>query len=261
MTGTFAIDCFPESAERYRDRYAIVAIDVIRATTTAATALSMGRRVFPARTSDEAEVIASRLTNALLVGELGGNMVYGFHETNSPVAIARRTDIERPMVLVSSSGTQLILNATAGGVVYAACLRNYTAVARLVAGRHSRVAIIGAGTRGVFRREDQMGCARVAERLIEAGYLPENRETEECIARWRGVGTEEIRGGRSADYLRRSGQEHDLEFVLSHIDDLDTVPCMAEWEMIAAPQSYRAPAALEAAAYGQPVARSEAMAR
>ena len=232
MSRTFVIDCFPESAERYCDDCAIVAIDVIRATTTATTALSLGRRVFPARTSDEAEAIAARLTNPLLVGELGGNMVYGFHETNSPVAIAQRSDTERPMVLVSSSGTQLILNSLQSEAVYLACLRNYSAVARVIADRHDRVAIIGAGTRGVFRREDQMGCARVAEGLLAAGYTPENQETEDCIARWRDVSPEEIRGGRSADYLRRSGQEHDLEFVLRYIDDLETVPILLDGELV-----------------------------
>ena len=39
-----------------------IAIDVIRATTTATTAIHTGRRVFPARTSDEAGTIAARLT-------------------------------------------------------------------------------------------------------------------------------------------------------------------------------------------------------
>ena len=242
MARTFVIDCLPESAERYREQYAIVAIDVIRATTTATTAIHTGRRVFPARTSDEAGTIAARLTNPLLVGELGGNMVYGFDETNSPATIAVRTDTERPMVLVSSSGTQLILSAAEGGEdVYIACLRNFTALSRFLTRHHERVAIIGAGTRGVFRREDQIGCARVAEGLLEAGYTPETPETEECIQRWRDVSYEEIRGGRSADYLRRSGQESDLEFVLSHIDDLETVPVMAQGELIDAMAPARVP--------------------
>jgi 2-phosphosulfolactate phosphatase len=235
MTGSVVIDCFPESAERYRGDHAIVAIDVIRATTTATTALECGRRLFLARTTDEVSEIAARLTNPLLVGELGGNKPYGFDETNSPVAIAARNDVHRPMILISSSGTELILNAVGSEAVYLACFRNYSAVARYVAGRHRRVAVLGAGTRGRFRREDQMGCARVAERLIEAGYQAESQETLDCIARWRGVGPEEVRGGQSADYLRRTGQEPDLEFVLRHIDDLETVPCLVDGELIAAP--------------------------
>ncbi len=232
MNNSVIIDCFPESAERYKKGYAIVVIDVIRATTTVTTAVSLGRRVFPARTTDEAFVVASSLDNPLMVGELGGNMPYGFDLTNSPSQIAVRNDIHRPMVLVSSSGTQLLMNAQGSDAVYIACFRNISAVANHLAGRHERVAILGAGTRGQFRREDQMGCAWVAEKLLQAGYEPETPETMGCIQRWKGVNHEEVRGGRSAAYLRNSGQEQDLEFTLCHIDDLNVVPALVNNELI-----------------------------
>ena len=233
MSRTFVIDCFPESAERYPDPYAVVAIDVIRATTTATTAVHSGRRVFPARATDDALVTAASLDRPLLVGELGGNMCYGFDLTNSPVQINQRTDTERPMVLVSSSGTQLILNAAdTAAAVYLACLRNYSAVARFLSGRHAQVAILGAGTRGQFRREDQIGCARVGEQLLALGYRAEDQATLEYIERWRGASLEAIRDGKSADYLRRSQQEHDLEFVLTHVDDIQTVPWLVTCELV-----------------------------
>jgi 2-phosphosulfolactate phosphatase len=237
MTSSVVVDCFPESAERYRSSHAIVAIDVIRATTTATTALSFGRRVFPARTSDEAAVMASALQDPLLVGELGGNTPFGFDLTNSPAQIATRTDVHRPMVLVSSSGTQLIMNAIGSEAVYLACLRNYAAVARHVAGRHRRVAVLGAGTRGQFRREDQIGCALVASHLIDAGYFPEDELTIDCVMRWRTPQLDTIREGRSADYLRKSGQEHDLDFILSHVGDVDTVPMLIGGELVDATHS------------------------
>jgi 2-phosphosulfolactate phosphatase len=232
MKSSVVIDCFPESARRYKDHYAIVVIDVIRATTTATTGISRGWRIFPSRTTDEAAEISSGLKDPLLVGELGGNMPYGFDMTNSPAQVDLRTDTHRPMVLVSSSGTQLLMNAAGGVAVYIACFRNLSAVANFIAGRHDRVAIIGAGTRGQFRREDQMGCAWIAERLVTLGYQAETPETEQYIARWHGVSPEEVRGGRSAAYLRNSGQEQDLEFTLSHIDDLDVVPALFKGELI-----------------------------
>lgn len=234
MKGVVAIDCFPESAERYRERYAIVVVDVIRATTVAATAVSMGRRVFPARTADDASIVAASLKEPLLVGELGGNMPYGFDLTNSPAQIAVRTDVQRPMVLVSSSGTQLLMNAAGGAAVYVGCLRNVSALARHLAASHERVAVLGAGTRGQFRREDQIGCAWVAEKLVAAGYFAETPRTSELIARWRGADLQVIRGGRSAAYLCRSGQQEDLEFVLSHVDDLDVVPRLVGGELVPA---------------------------
>jgi 2-phosphosulfolactate phosphatase len=239
MSGSFVIDCFPESADRYPAPYAVVAIDVIRATTTATTAVQTGRRVFPARTTDEAVAVASSLHHALLVGELGGNMCFGFDLTNSPAQIERRTDTDRPMVLVSSSGTQLIVNAAErSAAVYLACLRNYSAVAHSLAGRHSHIAVLGAGTRGQFRREDQIGCARVGEALLALGYRAADESTMEYIERWHGVSLDVIREGRSADYLVRSGQQEDLEFVLGHVDDVDTVPWLVTGEFVDATRQY-----------------------
>jgi 2-phosphosulfolactate phosphatase len=168
----------------------------------------------------------------LLVGELGGNMPYGFDITNSPVLVAARNDVHRPMVLVSSSGTHLLLNAVGSEAIYLACFRNVSAVARHIDGRHERIAVLGAGSRAQFRREDQMACAWVAEKLIEAGYGAETQKTSDLVSRWHSANPDEIRGGKSAEYLKQSGQQQDLEFILDHIDDLDTVPSLVNGELI-----------------------------
>ena len=231
MEKKVVIDCFQEGTFRYRTEYAIVVVDVMRATTTATTAVGMGRRVLPARTSDEAFVIASTLEDPLLVGELGGNMPYGFHLTNSPVQIAARDDVHRPMVLVSSSGTSLIMSSAGSRGVSIACFRNFSAVAQYLRDRFERIAIVGAGTRGQFRKEDQMCCAWVAELLTRDGYRPETPQTREYIYRWSGVSVEEARVGESADYLRNSGQADDLEFILAHVDDLKVVPGLVNYEL------------------------------
>lgn len=231
MSKKVIIDCLQESSFRYRNEYVIVVVDVIRATTTAVTALSTGRRVFPVRTSDEAFVVASTLDNPLLVGELGGNMPYGFDMTNSPAQIATRDDIDRPIVLVSSSGTSLLMNSAGSEAVYVACFRNYRAIAEYLIGKYERIAVLGAGTRGQFREEDQMCCAWVAEILVKAGYKAETSNTREFIYRWSGVEAKIISDGESAEYLRKSGQTDDLDFILKHVDDLDIVPRLIKYEL------------------------------
>lgn len=232
MEKSVVIDYLPASAEHYREDYAIVVIDVIRATTTATTAISLGRTVYPAQTSDDAFILAKNIRDPLLVGELGGHVPYGFDLTNSPVQVAALalipagdfTKSHRPIILVSSSGTRLLLNSAGAQAVYISCFRNFSAVADYVAGKHERVAILGAGTRGEFRREDQIGCAWLAKKLVDAGYKMESPRTRDLIRRWENADLNTIRDGRSADYLIRSGQVHDLEFVLHHIDDLGVVP-------------------------------------
>ena len=205
MVRSVVIDCFPSSVQRYTRGHAIVAIDVIRATTTAITTVSLGRQCFPVDSLTAAFKTAARLTNPLLVGELGGKMPQGFDVTNSPAQLALRSDISRPAILLSSSGTQLICAAAVVcPAVYLACFRNWASLSRYLLGRYSRIAVIGAGSRNEFREEDQMCCALIAGELIEEGYEPENQQTLDIVERWRGVALTACTNGKSAGYLRSS---------------------------------------------------------
>lgn len=218
-----AIDVFYNKRLDYDNTYAILAVDVIRATTTAITGVAMGRKCYPASSIEDATTLAKKLVNPLLVGELGGNMPYGFDLQNSPFLVASRTDIIRPMILLSTSGTRLITKYKGHDAVYPACLRNYKALIPHLAAHHDKVALIGAGTRGEFREEDQLCCAWIAEGLIQNGFKPENEMTAEMIERWRHASVDIIRDGESAAYLNRSGQTQDLDFILAHVDDLPFV--------------------------------------
>jgi len=221
MTRKVVIDFFPESVLRYRQEYAVVAVDVIRATTTIATAVSMGRRCFPVPSPEAAWRVAARLSNPLLAGELGGVIPHGFEINNSPTELASRTDIFRPLVLLSSSGTKLIHLARSCEAAYIACFRNFEFLSKYLCSRQSRIALIGAGSRGQRREEDQICCAWMARQLMESGYVADNRETDEMVERWSGVNADIILSGPSADYLTQSGQGCDLAFILTHIADLE----------------------------------------
>jgi 2-phosphosulfolactate phosphatase len=232
MTRSFYIDCFALNRQPSAAPYAVVAIDVLRATTTATTALHLGHAVYPALNSEQALAFAPSLNNALLVGEVEGVMPPGFDLTNSPVKLAALsalhtgeiTDVHRPIVLVSSSGMPLLMNSIQNCVTYIACLRNVSAVSEYIANNHNRIALIGAGTGGEFRREDQVGCAWIGRRLMELGYRPENDDTKRVVEKWFDCDADVIREGNSAQYLQRTGQADDLEFTLKHIDDLRLVP-------------------------------------
>ncbi len=221
--GTVVIDCFPEAAARYREGWATVAIDVIRATTTVVTAVAEGRRVVPVPSLDEALDAARRLPNAILMGELDGDMPPGFELNNSPCDIEGRTDVERPVILLSSSGTRLICATAGSPASYVGSLRNLSALAGHLAQHHDRVALIGAGSRGSFREEDQLCCAWMAGRLLGHGFEPDTAKTASLVRQWHRRPLESIVDGDSARYLERSGQLRDLAYVLAHVDDLDLV--------------------------------------
>lgn len=225
------IDCFPEAAAFHREG-AIVAVDVFRATTTAVTAAAAGYRVFVVPSLELAVPLAARLDRPLLVGELGGSMPYGFDLNNSPAEIAARTDAGRSIILLSTSGTRLIAEGMGAEAVYPGCLRNVHALAEHLATAHERVAVIGAGARSEFREEDQLCAAWIADGLVARGFEIADARTAELVERWRGAAVEEMLISNSVRYLQETGQVHDLEFVLAHIDDVDAVWEVREGELV-----------------------------
>lgn len=219
---TVSIRCFADGSYEYAAGRALVAVDVIRATTTAVTAICMGWECHVVPTLQAAFDTASRLPNALLTGEVGGAMPAGFELTNSPAQLAARSDVSRPLVLLSSTGTRLMCGISRSEAAYLACFRNYSATIDHLANNHEAATLIGAGSRGNFREEDQMCCAWIADGMMQSGFVPEDDATLRLVQRWRGVPRDAFRISESVAYLQRSGQLHDLDFILGHFDDVDT---------------------------------------
>jgi 2-phosphosulfolactate phosphatase len=223
-----AIACFHEHLPELEADTAIVAVDVIRATTTAVTAAALGQRVYPAGSIEAAVRLAADLERPLLAGELGGVQPYGFDMQNSPTAMEALAQGSRPIILLSTSGTRLVAEAALHGSTYLACLRNVSAQAAHLAAQERDVVVLGADSRGEFREEDQLCAARIAAALARAGFELGDRYTEEVHARWAEASDDAFVSGRSARYLTDTDQEHDLRFVLDHIDDLSAVYVMTD---------------------------------
>jgi 2-phosphosulfolactate phosphatase len=223
LSPAVTIDCFRDDLGPVASDKAIVAIDVIRATTTAITAATLGLRVYPAGSIEHAVRLAADLERPLLAGELGGLQPYGFDMQNSPTQMQALQDRSRPIILLSTSGTRLVADAASHGSNYLACLRNAGAQASHLAAKQCDVLILGADSRGEFRAEDQLCAARIARVLLEHGYRVEGNASAEVLERFADARDDAFVDGRSARYLRDTGQEADLRFVLEHVDDLDDV--------------------------------------
>ncbi len=202
---------------------AVVVIDVIRATTTAVTAAAAGHRVFPVCSPGAALRTAAGLAAPILAGEIDGIQPLGFDLHNSPSQMLMLASSSRQIVLLSSSGTRLMREAAHRSPTYVCCLRNVTAQADDLAALYCNVLIVGVDRHGEFRDEDRLCAARIATRLLEHGYRVLDSPTRDTIARFGTASDHLIARGRSACYLRETGQDEDLDFVLDHIDDLDVV--------------------------------------
>jgi 2-phosphosulfolactate phosphatase len=222
----------PESATAFRGGWAVVCVDVFRASTTAVTAVATGRRCFPVSSLEEAARVAATLPDPLVAGEQAGDVPASFHANNSPAEFARRGDVRRPLVLLTSAGTPLMRAASGADEVYVASLRNVSAQVRHLAERDGGVAVVGAGTRGAARREDRIACARLATGLVAVGFQPD-RTAESEIAEWGDAPIADCASGSSGEFLRRTGQKGDIDFVVSHDDDLDAVFTLVHGEILA----------------------------
>src|SRR5256885_1321956 len=208
----------------------------------AVAAVARGRRSFSAPTLGAARRRAARLERPLLAGELAGVKPDGFELHTSPAAIDARSDVERPLVLVSSSGTPLIHAAGLSATVYLGSLRNARYLGLWLAGRQTRVAILAAAHGGEFREEDRVCCALVAGELLNAGYTPEDEATADLVRRWNDASPDAWLVSNSVHDLRASGRLDDLNFILAHQEDLAEVFRVHHGEVVAVPASVALPA-------------------
>src|SRR5438128_12016359 len=157
---TVTIACFHEHLPPVARGAAVGATDVIRATTTPITAVAAGHRVYPAGSMEAAVRLAADLDRPILAGELGGVRPYGFDMQNSPCEMQHMKDCSRPIVLLSTSGTRLMIEGADRGVCHPVCLRNASAQARHLVRAGADVVLLAADSRGELREEDRLCAAR-----------------------------------------------------------------------------------------------------
>src|SRR5690349_8055889 len=109
----------------------VVIVDVLRATTTIAFAVSPGARVLAL--ADDAEAIERARAfgvAAILAGENMGTQLAGFHCNNSPTELARFDLANKTVVMVTTNGTKAIAACGSAQRVFAGSLANAPALGR-----------------------------------------------------------------------------------------------------------------------------------
>lgn len=101
----------------------VVAVDVIRAFTTAAYALAAGaRHIWLVGTVEEALALKDDIPGALAMGEMRGRRPDGFDLSNSPVAAAQADLAGRVLIQRTSAGVQGVIAARSAQRLFAASL-------------------------------------------------------------------------------------------------------------------------------------------
>lgn len=216
-----------------------IAVDVLRATSTIVTALSVGA---------EAVQVFSDLDKLLKVsegwspekrlraGERGGAKVEGFDFGNSPLDCTPEVVGGRRLFISTTNGTRALQCVETAPIVLAAALINRRAVVRYVLEKKPEtVWIVASGWEGSFSLEDTVCAGAIAHQLqLELGCtvqdLAGNDETIGAIAlyeQWQHRLHELLCAATHGQRLLRLGCDEDLKYC-SQTDVLDILPIQRE---------------------------------
>jgi 2-phosphosulfolactate phosphatase len=158
----------PWAADTVRGAHVAV-VDVLRATTTIATALANGAAgVIPVAEPEDAIALGNRLgrDRVLFGGERHSLRIAGFDLDNSPASFTEDAIAGKTIVLTTTNGTRALRAVSNAASVRTAALVNRTAVADALAHEDGDVVIVCAGEANGFALEDALGAGALVDTLL-----------------------------------------------------------------------------------------------
>lgn len=221
----------PWQPERIRGTHAVV-VDVLRATSTIATALANGSEgVIPVESPDEALLVRDRLgrERVILCGERASVKIPGFDLDNSPASFTPAAVAGKTLVMTTTNGTRALRAVGGAASVRTAAPLNRAAVARALAAQSGDVTIVCAGDEGRFALDDALGAGALVDtlrRLIEDLELHDGARAAAMLY----AGSHEtlrdaIASADHAATLARAGFGSDV-VRCAQLDQLDVVPTL-----------------------------------
>ncbi len=231
----------------------VVVIDVLRASTTIATALAAGaREIIPCLEVDDAKRKAAELRNqsVLLGGERHGKPIPGFNLGSSPREYTSQTVGDRMVVFTSTNGTRAMQLCTAAQTVFVGAFVTLSATVRRIAGG-AAIHLLCAGTEGEITREDVLFAGAVVDGVCASTEAKIDINDQARIARgtWRHMMGEldvhdpaaierlakNLRHTQGGHNLIALGMEQDIADA-AQIDRYDFVPVLEvkQWRILKA---------------------------
>jgi 2-phosphosulfolactate phosphatase len=201
---------------------ACAVIDVIRATSTIATALANGAPgVRPVAKLEEAFALKERNPTSLLAGERGGQMLPGFDLGNSPEDFTPERVQGRPVILTTTNGTQALAACSGARAVVTASLLQVTAVATRLRELGPPWIVICAGCNGEFGMDDAIVAGALAEALgQDHAFVHLYRSVRNELAA-------ALLGSSAGQELVKVGLERDIPFC-ANVDLYSVVPTLGD---------------------------------
>lgn len=211
----------------------VVIVDVLRACTTIAHALTSGcDRIIPVESVEAATNLTASLDKkvTLLGGEKEGRRIDGFNLGNSPLEYTPEIVKGKTIIMATTNGTKAMWKSQAAKEILVASFVNASAVVDHLRKAGGSVTLVCAGKQGRFAMEDAACAGMLIDRLAEqddvdlsdgataarALYLMHKQSVEGLL-----------RGCEHGRYLSSIGFDGDIE-VCSKVDSLRILPVVKE---------------------------------
>jgi 2-phosphosulfolactate phosphatase len=213
-----------------------IVIDVLRATTTMATALQSGAEAIQVFDDlDDLFRISKRwpAERRLLAGERGGEKLEDFDLGNSPTECTPERVSGKRLFMSTTNGTRALERVRMVPILLTAALTNRAAVVRyLLEEQPHTVWIVAAGWRGGFSLEDTLcagaiACALEVERGSDCAGDDEAIAAMALFEQWQTRLPQVLRYAHHGRGLAALGCEEDLDYC-ARLDSVDIVPLQAE---------------------------------
>lgn len=163
-----------------------IAIDVLRATTTIATALAAGAEAVQVFSSMDELMKVSELwppDKRLRAGERGGSMVAGCDLGNSPLDCTPERVSQRRLFMSTTNGTRCLERIQSAQVVLAGALINREAIVNYLNQLQPQTLwLVGSGWEGSFSLEDTLCAGAILEGLLPTTSLVDIVGNDEVVS-------------------------------------------------------------------------------
>ncbi|MEQ8972655.1 MAG: 2-phosphosulfolactate phosphatase family protein [Coleofasciculus sp. C1-SOL-03] len=216
-----------------------IAVDVLRATTTIATALHAGAEAVQAFSDINQLMQVSEQwlpEKRLRAGERGGSKVAGCDLGNSPLDCTPERVQGRRLFITTTNGTRALQRVQNAPVVLAAAMVNrQTVVKYLLEQKPETVWLVGSGWEGSYSLEDTACAGAIADSLISQtdhtlGDIAGNDEVVGALAlytQWKDKMLEMFHHASHGQRLLRLNGHEDLKYC-AQADSLDVLPIQKE---------------------------------
>lgn len=220
----------PEAVPQGQLPQCAVVVDVLRATTTIATALAAGAeavQVFADLETLEATSATWPEAQRLRAGERGGETVAGFDLGNSPFDYTPEVVKGKRIFMSTTNGTRSLATVQAAPTVITAALVNVSTVVSYILDQgFETVWIVGSGWQGAYSLEDTVCAGAIVATLAHKGDL--NYANDEAVAaealyqQWQNNLLGILRQASHGQRLLRLDRDRDLEYCAA----LDSIPVL-----------------------------------